>query len=78
MDINVINEYIPLIATCVMIYLLKMNVFVRPEELEIAHRKILEEIDKKYATKETSDHINKQISDIQDKIDKIYDKLIGE
>lgn len=78
MDIHVLNEYMPIIATCVMVYLLKMNVFVKPEELEKAHRVILEEVGDKYATKEASEHIKKQISDIQGKIDKIYDKLIGE
>ncbi len=78
MEIEVIREYIPFIATCVLLYLLQMNVFVRTEKLEKVHREILDEVEKKYATKETSEHFRTQISDIQIKIDKIYDKLIGE
>lgn len=78
MEIEVIKEYIPFIAICVLMYLLQMNVFVRPEKLEKAHREILEEVEKRYVTKETSELLREQISDIHTKIDKIYDKLIGE
>lgn len=78
MDISGLKDYIPSISALVLIWLLQTNIFVRTEKLEKTHREILDEVEKKYATKETSEHFREQISDIHAKIDKIYDKLVGE
>ena len=56
---------------------LQYKLFVTPQELEIQHREILEEVSIKYMTKEESHNLKEQISDMQNKVDKIYDAIIG-
>lgn len=70
-------QYAPIIIV-VLVFLVQQRLVVTPEQLEKKHREILEDVDKKYTTKEASLSFQQQIDDMQDKIDKIYDKVIGE
>lgn len=77
MDLENITTYIPFVIGYAVLYLMQHNIFVKPVELGQLHLQILEEVEQKYATKENSEHLKESLSDMQDKIDKIYDKLIG-
>lgn len=77
MDLGSITTYIPFIIGYIALYLMQHHVFVKPEELEKAHREILNEIELKYATKADTQNLKEDITDMRNKIDKIYDKLIG-
>ena len=76
MDKEVITKYAPVIVV-VFIMFFQYNLFVTPQELEIQHREILETVSRKYMTKEESSNLKSQISDMQKKVDKIYDVIIG-
>ena len=52
--------------------------FVTPENLEVKHREILEDIARTYSTKEQYYDLKEQLSIMQAKIDKIYDVIIIE
>jgi hypothetical protein len=54
----------------------QFNFFVTPEKLEIKHREILQEISETYSTKEQSNDLKSQLSDMQKKIDRIYDYVV--
>lgn len=54
------------------------NLFVTPEKLELTHREILSEISTSYITKSEFENVKEQLSDINKKVDKIYDTLINE
>lgn len=77
MDLENIHTYIPFIIGYVIVYLIQNNIFVKPEQLEKVHREILSEVEKKYATKTDAQYLKEDFADMRDKIDKIYDKLIG-
>ncbi len=77
MDLDSITTYIPFVIGYVVIYIMQQHIFVKPEELEKAHREILNEIDLKYATKSDTKNLKEDFTDMRRKIDKIYDKLIG-
>ena len=77
MDLENIHTYIPFIVGYVIVYLIQHNIFVKPEQLEKAHREILSEVEKKYSTKTDTQNLKDDITDMRSKIDKIYDKLIG-
>lgn len=77
MNLEDIHTYIPFIAGYLVLYLIQHNVFVKPEQLEKAHREILEEVESKYSTKTDTQNLKDDITDMRGKIDKIYDKLIG-
>lgn len=68
-------EYAPLILVIIM-FCINYKIFVNPVDLEKKHREILEDIDKKYATKTIVDELKSQIHDMADKVDKIYNILI--
>lgn len=76
MDLSVVEHYAPIILI-VLWFAYQQHCFVTPEQLEKTHREILNEIEKKYATKSDSENIKTSMNDIKTKIDKIYDKLIG-
>lgn len=56
-------------------FILQYNLFVTPQELEIKHREIVSEISNNYVTKAEMSNFKDTISDMQKKIDKIYDIL---
>lgn len=56
---------------------LQYNLFATPSDLVKLHSQILEEIDKKYATKNDTSFLREEVKDMKVKIDKIYDKVIG-
>lgn len=68
-------EYAPIILVIIM-FCINYKVFVNPVDLEKKHREILNDIDKKYASKTTVDELKSQFHDMAEKIDKIYNILI--
>ncbi len=76
MDKEVLTKYAP-VALIIFAIFFQYNLFVTPQELEKQHREILEEVSQKYMTKEESSNLKAQISDMQKKVDKIYDVIIG-
>lgn len=75
MDKSTIEKYAPY-AVIVIFLIFQWNLFVTPVKLEETHREILMEVSERYTTKEYADDLKSQLNDIQNKIDKIYDKLI--
>lgn len=76
MDKEVLTKYAP-VALIIFAIFFQYNLFVTPQELEKQHREILEEVSQKYMTKEESNNLKAQLSDMQKKVDKIYDVIIG-
>lgn len=76
MDKEVLTRYAPL-ALIIFAIFFQYNLFVTPQELEKQHREVLEEVSEKYMTKEESNNLKAQLSDMQKKVDKIYDVIIG-
>lgn len=76
MDKEIITKYAPVILIVFMMFF-QYNLFVTPVELEQTHREILESISQKYMTKEESNNLKSQITDMQKKIDKMYDVIIN-
>ena len=68
-------KYAPILLVGLAI-LFQYNLFVTPEKLEQTHREILKEISGVYITKSEFGNFKEQLSDINKKIDKIYDTLI--
>ena len=77
MDKELIYRYAPLLILGLAV-IFQYNLFVTPEKLEQTHREILSEISKAYITKSEFGILKEQLSDINKKIDKIYDTLIKE
>lgn len=76
MDKEFLSRYAPIILIVIGL-VFQYNLFVTPQELEIQHREILESVSQKYMTKEESLTLKEQLSDMQKKVDKIYDAIIG-
>lgn len=76
MDKEVLTKYAP-VALIIFAIFFQYNLFVTPQELEKQHREVLEEVSQKYMTKEESNNLKAQLSDMQKKVDKIYDVIIG-
>ena len=76
MDKETVQKYAPM-AVVVIALLIQWQVFARPVDLERLHREILIEVSAKYMTKEQANDMKLQLKDIQNKVDKIYDKVIG-
>ncbi len=77
MDREFIYKYAPLLILGLAI-IFQYNLFVTPQMLEQKHREILSEISKVYITKSEFGIVKEQLTDINKKIDKIYDTLIKE
>ncbi len=77
MDKEILHKYAPLLILGLAI-IFQYNLFVTPEMLEHTHREILSEISKVYITKSEFGIVKDQLTDINKKIDKIYDTLIKE
>ena len=67
--------YSPVIIV-VLVFLIQQRIVVTPEQLERKHREILNDVEKKFATIDSYKDLRSQVSEIKDKIDKIYDCLI--
>lgn len=76
MDKEQILKYSP-IAVVVIALIIQWNMFATPTDVERKHREILNEVSEKYMTKEQATDFRSQLSDMQRKIDKIYDVIIA-
>ena len=77
MDREFLHKHAPLLILGLAI-IFQYNLFVTPQVLEQTHREILSEISKIYITKSEFQIVKEQLTDINKKIDKIYDTLIKE
>ena len=77
MDKEMIYKYAPLLVLGIAV-IFQYNLFVTPAKLEQTHREILSEVSKAYITKSEFGILKEQLTDINKKIDKIYDTLIKE
>lgn len=77
MDKETIQKYAPILLIVAAMFF-QYNVFVTPQQLEVAHREILDEVSLKYATKEQNSATKEQLSDMQRKVDRIYEVIINE
>ncbi len=73
-------EYAPVIIVVVG-FLLAYKVFVTPQQLDKELKTFEKELDKKFVHKEVHDlaisEIKEDIAEIKEKIDKMYDKIMG-
>lgn len=76
LDFNSLGHYSPIILI-VIIFLLQQRIVVTPEQLEKKHREILKDADERFASLGTVKDLKDQFSDMKEKIDKIYDKVMG-
>jgi hypothetical protein len=76
MDKEFLHKYAPLLLICLAV-IFQYNLFVTPAKLEQTHREILAEISKVYITKSEFGIVREQLTDINKKVDKIYDTLIN-
>ena len=76
MDREILYKYAPLLILGLAV-IFQYNLFVTPEKLEQTHREILSEISEVYITKSEFGIVKEQLTDINKKIDKIYDTLIN-
>lgn len=67
--------YSPVIIV-VLVFLIQQRIVVTPEQLEIKHREILKDVERKFTTINSFQDLKANFSDMKDKIDKIYDCLI--
>ena len=72
MDKETVQKYAPLVVVAISL-IFQWNLFVTPEKLEIKHREIMKDVADTYTTKEQHKDLKTQLSDMQLKIDKIYD-----
>ena len=77
MDKSFLYRYAPLFLLGLAV-IFQYNLFVTPEKLEQTHREILSEVSKAYITKSEFGIVKDQLTDINKKIDKIYDTLMDE
>lgn len=77
MDRDFLHKYLPHIILGIAV-IFQYNLFVTPEKLEQTHREILSEIAQAYITKSEFGIVKEQLSDINKKVDKIYDTLIND
>ena len=75
LDLENLIKYAPFMLI-ILTFFLSFRFFVTPEQVEIKHREILKEVSEQYTTKEQSNDLKAQLNDMQQKIDKIYEKLI--
>lgn len=68
--------YAPLLLI-VFVFFLQYKIFVTPEQLEKKHKKIIEEIENRFAQKEVVNILYSDFHDVKEKIDRIYELLIN-
>ena len=71
-----ILQYSPIIIVVVM-YLIQQRIVVTPEQLEKKHREIIEDVEEKFATLNSVKDLKEQVSDMKEKIDRIYECIIA-
>ncbi len=76
MDREFLYKYAPLLILSLAV-IFQYNLFVTPEKLEQTHREILSEVSEAYITKSEFGILKEQLTDINKKVDKIYDTLIN-
>lgn len=59
-----------------MVFLIQQRIVVTPEQLERKHREILRDIEARFVTLNSYEDMKLRFSEMQEKIDKIYDCLI--
>lgn len=69
-------HYSPVIIA-VMIFLIQQRIIVTPEQLERKHREILKDAEEKFASLSSLKDLKEQVTDMKEKIDKIYDCIIA-
>ena len=72
---EILIRYAPWLLV-VLMFFWQYNVFVTPAELERRTLEIYQTVAMRYATKEQTDDLKASLTDIQKKIDKIYEKII--
>ena len=77
MDKETLQKYAPTIMVIAALFF-QYNIFVTPQQMEQLHIIILEEVSLKYVTKEQNSAMKEQLSDMQKKVDKIYEVIINE
>ncbi len=73
---DLLMQYSPVIML-VLVYFLQMKIFVTPEILEKKHREILAEAENRFTSRVTVHGIKEQITEIKEKIDKIYNCFLS-
>ena len=69
-------QYSPIIIVVVM-YLIQQRIVVTPEQLEKKHREILADVENRFASLSTVKDLKEQVSDMKEKIDRIYECIIA-
>ena len=67
-----ILQYSPIIIVVIM-YLIQQRIVVTPEQLEKKHREILVDVENRFASLSSVKDLKEQVSDMKEKIDKIYE-----
>ena len=68
-------EYSPVIML-VLLCVMQFRIFVTPEILEKKHREIIAEVESRFAVRDSDIDLKEQISEIKEKIDKIYNYFL--
>ena len=68
-------EYSPVIML-VLLCVMQFRIFVTPEILEKKHREIIAEVESRFAVRDSVIDLKQQISEIKEKIDKIYNYFL--
>ena len=69
-------HYSPIIIA-IIVFLIQQRIVVTPEQLEKKHREILEDVEEKFVTLNSFHDLKEQLSEMKEKIDKIYDCIIA-
>jgi hypothetical protein len=69
-------HYSPIIIA-VVVFLIQQRIIVTPEQLERKHREILRDVEEKFVTIHSFRDLKEQVSEMKEKIDKIYDCIIA-
>ncbi len=74
-NLDVMIQYSPVIML-VLLCFMQFRIFVTPEILEKKHREIIAEAENRFAARDSVINIRGQISEIKEKIDKIYNHFL--
>lgn len=66
------------VLTVVVVVVLRwFKLIITPEQLEIKHREILEEVESKFVTWQTFKEFKEHLLDLKDEVHKMYEVLLG-
>jgi hypothetical protein len=68
--------YAPIIVA-VMAFFIQSSIFTTPAQLERKHREILDDCDRKFASKVAYEELKDDFKYVKEKLDKIYDWMSG-